>query len=192
MQFIAQEVREHLAALGFRLHRGGRSATSRCSTSGGRSTIGRQRGPRSLADPGRAGEQVRPDVSSARAGQDHGLERARSTTQLIADAPPNALEGGPAGEARVRHPQRQTARSARCSAPSSPGGWGRRGPARRHHPTSPSTARPARASARSSRTGSRCGLEGDAKRLLRQGVSRAARSCCARRARPSFVAERET
>ena len=91
MEFIAEEVREHLAALGFRtieeaighvelldFHRALEHWKARA---------------RPLADPGGAGQQVRPDVLLL-AAQDHGLDKALDN-QLIADAR-DALEGGPA------------------------------------------------------------------------------------------------
>ena len=61
MEFIAEEVREHLAALGFRSHRGGdRPRRGARLPPGARALEGAR--PRPLADPRGAGQQVRPDV----------------------------------------------------------------------------------------------------------------------------------
>ena len=75
MEFIAEEVREHLAALGFRSIAGG-DRPRRAARHARRDRALEGEGPRPLADPRGAREQVRPDLPPARASQDHGLDRA--------------------------------------------------------------------------------------------------------------------
>ena len=82
-EFIAEEVREHLAALGLPLgRRGDRSRRGARRAPGRRALEGAR--PRPLADPRGARQQVRPDVLLL-AAQDHGLDTALDH-QLIADA----------------------------------------------------------------------------------------------------------
>ena len=77
MEFIAEEVREYLAALGFRTLEEAIGHVEMLDTRTARRPL-EGAGPRPLADPRGAGQQVRPDVLPARVGQDHGLDqRAR-------------------------------------------------------------------------------------------------------------------
>ena len=150
---------------------------------GGRALEGA--GPRPLADPRGAGQQVRPDVlllagpgPRARAGARQPADRRRARARSTGGAPV---------EARATTSATPTARSARCSAPSSRGAAAARAcPTARS--TSRSTVRPARASARSCRAASRCGSKATPTTTSARAC-RAARSCCARRASSKFVAE---
>ena len=130
-EYIAEEVREHLAALGFRSieeavgqiqlprHRQGDHATGRP--------------PASTSAPILA-EVQSPDGSGTRhtVGQDHGLEKALDH-QLIAAAR-DAIDHGSRGDRAVRRSATSTAPSARCSATRSPRCT------RRGSPTAPSTS----------------------------------------------------
>ena len=83
-EFIAEEVREYLAALGFRTaRRGDRPRRGARYAPGDRALEGA--GPRPVADPRGAEQQVRPDVPPARAIRTT-VSTVRSTTPLIADA----------------------------------------------------------------------------------------------------------
>ena len=124
-EYIAQEVREHLAALGFRSHRRGDRPVEP-STRPRRWSTGRP--------PGSTSRRSSPRSSAPTAGhaapvsQDHGLEKALDH-QLIAMAG-DALDARQAGARRARRSATSTAPSARCSATRSPSAPARA--ARRH------------------------------------------------------------
>ena len=180
IEFIAEEVREHLAALGFRSLEEAIGHVEMLDVApGGRALEGA--GPRPLADPRGAGQQVRPDVLLLAGPGPRPRARARQrSSSPTRDA---ALDGGapvklayddPQREPHRRHDARRRAHPAVRAARACPTA----------RSTSRSTARRARASARSCRAASRCGSKATPTTTSAR-ASRAARSCCARRARRS-------
>ena len=152
-EYIAEEVREYLAALGLPQPRRGDRPRRVARHHAGRSSTGRPPGStsrRSCTCPTcrRARPRRRTTV------QDHGLEKALDN-ELIAQAA-DALEQRPAGALRSAGAQRQPHRRHDARRRGDP-------PVRRRRacPTTPSTspspARPASPSARSCRAASRCG-----------------------------------
>ena len=175
MRFIAQEVREYLAELGFR-------------------SIEEAVGQTEVLDVDTAvhhwktyGLDLRPIFHKPElpegasrhctTTQDHGLERALDNTliQLSEGALRVGRQGpaGPAGAQRQPH-RRHHARLRGDQA------LGCRWPARRHHRRHAAAARPGRASARSCRAGSRCGWSATrtttSARACPAGASRCART----------------
>ncbi len=178
-EFVAEEVREHLAALGFRSIEEAIGQIQHLDTSKAVAALeGVGPGPHA-----RSSTRVEsPDGSGTQhtVGQDHGLEKALDH-QLIA-ASRDALDH--AGPVRPGSPSAtSTARSARCSGTRSP----------RLHPqgcpTAPSTsrspARPARASGRSSLRGSRCASRATPTTTSARACPAAASSCARQRGRRS-------
>ena len=116
-EFIAEEVREHPREPRLPLARGGRSATSRCSTRAGRRPLeGRRPGP--VADPARAGAaRGHPAAQHDGPGPQPGPaldDELIDAQRRCARARPN--RSGP----QLRRSATSTARSARCSATRSP------------------------------------------------------------------------
>ena len=151
-KFIAQEVRELMAQLGFRTidEMIGRSDLLDMQA-GDRPLQGQ--GPRFQQDLLPARRRARTSPSARSRDQDHGLEQSLDVTTLAARVPagPRARRAGLARAADPQHqPHGRHDPRQRADAP-----LRRRGPARRHDPAQVHTARPARASARSCRAGSR-------------------------------------
>ncbi len=167
MMFIAEELREIMAELGFRTvdEMVGRvdmldAARRRRALEGARA--------RPLADPAQAGRAGAGARCTACTTQDHGLDKALDN-QLIALARP-ALEHGTPVEIDAADPQRATAPSARCCRPRSRAATAPRA-CRRRPSASSSPARPARASAPSWPPASPSTLEGDANDYFGKGLS---------------------
>ena len=151
--FIAEEVREYMAQLGFpHRQRSGRSGR----------LAGHHAGPGALE-----GAQARPVAGAARAGI--GLHEPRPLQQLQAGPRPGQGAGPAtdrheprgaglqdAGELLHHHRQRQPHRRHHARPRGDESLWRSR-PAGRHHRHHLRTAQPATASARSCRTASRCG-----------------------------------
>ena len=177
-EYIAEEVREHLAALGFRSIEEAVGQIQYVDTA---KAISHWKASGLDLSPIFARVQS-PDGSGIRhtVGQDHGLEKALDH-QLIAAAR-DAIDSGtrsPPGSPSAT----STAPSARCSVTRSPGRT------RRGSPTAPSTsrspARPGRASGPSSRPASRCASRATPTTTSARGSPAAASSCARHRARPS-------
>ena len=151
-EFIAAEVREYLAQLGFR-------------------SLDEAIGHAELLDPRAAIEHWKaagldltpvlyvPDLPAGTArhcvtGQYHGLDKALDNTLiLLAEGALQSRYAGPAGTAGA---QRQPGRRHDARQHADPA-LGRRRPARRHHRRDADRARPVSPSARSCPAGSRCG-----------------------------------
>ena len=186
-EFIAEEVREHLAALGLPHDRGGDRPRR-----GARHPAGRRPlegvGPRPHADPARARvRRVRPGPFTCTQAQDHGLDRALDNTLIAAVRGRARATGTPVTlELPIRNVNRTVGTMLGYELTKRYGGDG---PARRHDPDHASPARPARASARSCPRGITLRLEGDANDYFGKGLSGgAARRPPAARTSP-FVAE---
>ena len=82
-EYIAEEVREHLAALGFRTHRGGDRPRRAARHRARRSTTGRPSGLDLAPDPARARARRTAPRGATRRAQDHGLDKALDN-ELIA------------------------------------------------------------------------------------------------------------
>ena len=185
-EFIAEEVREHLAALGFRsARRGGRpgrAARHRAAAMSHWKAAGLDLAPVLHV----AGEPERPAAAgTAPREQDHGLDKALDNT-LIALA-----EGAPrrrAGPPRAADPQRQPHRRhhARPRGDRRYGGEGL--------PDAPSTSRsPGRRgsrSARSCRAASPCGWTATRTTTSARACPAGGSSCCPHRSDSTFEAER--
>ncbi len=96
-EFLAEQVREYLAELGFRSHRRGhRARRAARHPQGGRALEGAGSGP--LADAGRAGAARGCAAAPGASGQDHGLDIALDQTLIqlcegaLLDARPVTLE----------------------------------------------------------------------------------------------------
>ena len=142
-EFIAEEVREYLAALGLAVDRGGRRPRRPPRRRRRPPTTSRPRGstwPRSWPQP----EAGPPTDRYCRQAQDHGLDRALDHRFLEACRP--AIEDGDAGRPWSCPSPTSTARSGPCSATRSPRATGARASPTGPSP-SPSGARRARASA---------------------------------------------
>ena len=177
-EFIAEEVREHLAALGLPHDRGGdRPRRDARRAPGGRALEGARARP--LADPRHARQQVRADDvllegpgprarQGARPAADRRRARRCSTTG----------EGQLHKSYAIRNTNRTVGTMLGRGAHAA---LRRRGPARRRRSTSRSTVRRARASARSCRAAWCCASKATPTTTSARDC-RAARSCCARRA----------
>ena len=184
MEFIAEEVREHLAALGFRSLE---EAIGHVELLDFRQALehwkaqGLDLSP-ILAVPVNKYDQTffcsqgPGPRSRARARQPAHRRRARRARRPV---------GGEARAYDIRNVNRTVGTMLGSEVTRR---YGRRGPARRTPSTSPSAVRPARASARSCRAASRCGSKATPTTTSARAC-RAARSCCARRATATFVAE---
>ena len=183
-EFIAEEVREYLAALGFRSLEEAIGHVEMLDT---RTAVDHWKAQGLDLSPILAVPDNKYDQTFFNSrGQDHGLDRALDN-ELIADARRRARTRR-AGEARVRRssniePHRRHDARLRADA-----AVGRRGPARRHDRHHVPRLGRARASVRSCRAASRCGSKATPTTTSAR-ASRAARSCCARRATSTFVAE---
>ena len=184
-EFIAEEVREYLAALGFRSIEEAIGHVEMLDTAHGDRPL-EGAGPRPLADPRRRRSTSTARRSSARAARTTG-STARSTTQLIADARPTRSTRGDAVQLAYDDPQHQPHRrhDARCRADPP---VGRRRPARRHdrHHV-PRFGRPELRRVRAARH--HAAARRRRQRLLRQGPLRRHARRCGRRATSTFVAE---
>ena len=185
-EFIAEEVREHLAALGFRTHRRGgrprrgarhREAVAHWKAEG----LDLTPDPRTCPSCPRAPRCSRPQT------QDHGLDKALDN-ELIAAR--RATRSSAASRCvRSCRSATSTAPSARCSAHEVTRRYGADGPARRHDRRHAHRLGRPVASARSCPRGITLRLDRRRQRLRRQGpVRRPRRSCAPTAARP-FVAE---
>ena len=148
-EFIAEEVREYLAALGPADASRRRWAASTCSTPWPPSTTTRPRASTS-APSWPPPSRVRPPTGSARAVQDHGLDKALDHRFLDACRPVIEAGGdrtGPTPRAGDGHHQRRPHGGDPPRLRDHHRATGARGPARRQHRCSPSGDRPARASA---------------------------------------------
>ena len=184
-EFIAEEVREHLAALGLPHRSPRRSGTPRCSTCGRPSTTGRRAGSTSSPILHRARAARRHGPALHHATQDHGLERgARQRADRAGRAGARARR---AGAARAADPQRQPHRRHDARLRGHPP-LRRRRAARRHDRHHAAPARPGSPSARSCRAASRCGSRATPTTTSAR-ASPAAASSCAPTATRAFVAE---
>ena len=111
--FVAEEVRELMAKMGFRTLRGAWSAAPTCSTCAAASSTGRRRGSTSRGSSTARRCDGTGRASAGRETQDHGLEKALDH-QLIEKGGP-ALESKRPVQIDERHLQHATAPWARCS-----------------------------------------------------------------------------
>ena len=167
MRFIAEEVREYLAQLGFRTHRRGRRARRDARHRRRRAAL-EDRGARPLADlpacrscpPGTSRHQTR--------NQEHGLEKALDNTLI--QLCEGALSSG--DKVHLDLPVRNVNRTVgtmlgyELTQP-----LGRRGPARRHDRRHAHRLGRARASARSCPGASRCGWSATRNDYFGKGLS---------------------
>ena len=165
-----QEVRELMAELGFRTIdemvgrvRSARDAARRRPLEGAR--------PRLQPDPATS---RRSPTTYGRTCTDRAGPRPRAVARRD-DAPRRSRSprsrSGEAGPRRRCRSATRTAPSARCSGTRSPASYGAERAARTTPSSSTSRARPARASARSSRAGMTLELEGDANDYVGKGLS---------------------
>ena len=166
-RFIAEEVRELMAQLGFRTMDEMIGRVDRLDLQAGRRSLEGAAGStsrRSSTSPRSRSGRCR----AACAAQDHGLEQALDNELIAACA--DALEHGRRSslELPIRNVQSHGRHDARLRGDAP---LRRRRPARRHDPASTSPARPARASARSCRRGITLTLEGDANDYFGKGLS---------------------
>ena len=158
-EYIAEEVRELLAELGFRtLDEAIGQVDALDVARGGRPLEGRRARPGADPAPGVAARRVRPVRGPGPALHQAAGPRPRQGARQRADrsSPGPALEYGEPVRAQVDGPQRQP-HGRHDARPRGDQALPRRGPARRHHRPHASSARPASRSVRSCPPGSRCG-----------------------------------
>ena len=167
MRFIAQEVRELMAQLGFRTPRGDGRPQRLPGDEAGRSSTGRRAA--STSRPSSISPTWAPRWAATARSRRTTAWRSRSTRRRC-----STCAGPPSSAARRSRPRCPSATATAWSARS----WAARSraaTARRACPTtrssSRSRARPARASAPSSRTGMTLTLEGDANDYVGKGLS---------------------
>ena len=168
-EFIAEEVRELLAELGFRtLDEAIGHAELLDITRGGRPLEGRRARPR--ADPARARAARGRRAAPAPTAQDHGLDKALDN-ELIAAVRATALERGEPVRARAADPQRQPHRR-HDARPRGDQALRRRRACPTARSTSPSPARPASRFGAFLPRGHHAAARGRRQRLRRQGPVR--------------------
>ena len=167
MIFVAEELREIMAELGFRTVD---EMVGRVDRLEAREAIDALEGARRRSHARSCtSRDVPPSVAiHCVQPQDHGLEKALDN-ELIELAEP-ALEREQRGRDRAADPQRQPHRR-HDAVGGDLAALGRGGPAAGDHQASSSPARPARASAPSWPTASPCTLEGDANDYFGKGLS---------------------
>ena len=183
-EYIAEEVREHLAALGFRsIAEAVGHAEVLDTTHGGRALEGVE--PRPHADPRRCRSSPTASSLLCTTTQDHGLDRALDQT-LIALCE-GALQRRAARAPRAADPQRQPhgRHDARLEAHPA---LRRRGPARRHDHASTSPVPPGQSFGAFVPRASRCGSRAT-RTTTSARASRADGSCCSPTSGRPFVAE---
>ena len=151
MRFIAQEVREHMARLGFRTMDEMIGRSDRLEMRPAARPLEGAR-PRLQPDPRPARGARRRTARRRSMAQEHGIETSLDATVLLELAQPALTEGLPV-RADAARPQRQPRRGDDARLRDHPP-LGPRRPARTTPSTCGSRARPARASGRSSRAAS--------------------------------------